>query len=365
MVGVDPCIAAGSTGHGGCLAETEMFQRITTSWTVIWHDPTVLFCVVVTKKQGRALNGRKIEIWGNNDYGSDECQTMSESPAPNRVVSYYYRYIGDPDRTSDIYAGFGAFFLGLGLGIAGILIFLYSASQATPNYALREVAIVTGAVGAPALLIGIVILLPVDTRMLLVAGGGGSICAAGIVRFVAVYPNNFNVTANADYAAQVVGLYSVGLVLVIAATAAALIAHRVEQAGETAAAATGEGEADTESVTDEQVAADIDNALADTEVSWGGVETRETRRLKLDTSALDDVDRESLSESSVETRTTADGVDEAVAQLKGFQGGNVNTTSGGSTDEQAAALQELKQQQAQTGENELTLLDRLRKWLFS
>lgn len=289
---------------------------------------------------------------------------MSDSAGPNQLVSYYHQYIGDPDKTIDIYAGFGTFFLGLGLGLAGIIIFLYSASQAEPIYALREVAIISGAVGAPALLIGIVVLLPVDTRMLLVAGVGSVICAAGIVRFAAVYPNNFNVTANADYAAQVVGIYSVGLTLVIAATAAALVAHRVEQAGDTAVSTAVDDDDADPTVTDEQVAADIGEALADAEISWGGVEKRETRRLSLDTSALDDVDRENLPESSIETRTTSGGVDEAVSQLKGFQGGNVKTASGDSTDDQAAALRELQEQQRSSADPEPSLLDRLRNLLF-
>lgn len=292
---------------------------------------------------------------------------MSEPDGTNHLVSYYRQYIGDPDRTIDIYAGFGTFFLGLSLWLAGIFIFLYSASQAEPVYALREVAIISGAIGAPAVLIGIVILLPVDRRMLLVAGGGSLVCAVGVLRFATVYPNNFNVTANTDYAAQVVGIYSVGLGFVIASTAAALIAHRVEQASETATAPTVDDEDDDEpTVTDEQVEADIQEALADAELTWGGVEKRETKRLSLDTTDFDDVDRESLSNARVETRTTSSNVDDAVSQLKGLQGGNVKTATGDSTDDQVAALRKLQNEQnAATTEPAPGLLDRLRNALFN
>jgi len=272
---------------------------------------------------------------------------MREATDSNQLLRYYRRYIGDPDRAVDVYAGFGLFFLGLGLGIAGILVFLYSATLSGTAYGLRQVAIVSGAVGAPALLGGIVVLLPVDRRMLLVASGGSVICVAGVVRFVSVYPNDFNVSIGPDYAAQVVGIYSVGIVVVIAATAAALVGHQIEQAaGDTDAEGAGTGDdAAGETVTDEQVQTDIDSALDEADLSWGGVAKTETRTLNLDTSAVDDIDSESMPDSGIETRTDDGSVTDAVSQLKGLQGGEVETASGEGTDDQAAALRELREQQ--------------------
>jgi len=211
------------------------------------------------------------------------------------------------------------------------------------------------------LLIGIVVLLPVDRRMLAVAAGGTVICLAGIGRFLAAYPTNFNVSGP-DATAEVVGIYSVGLVLVVAATAAALIAHRIEQASESVAVADDDDD-DEETVTDAEVEADIERELDDAELSWGGVEKRETRRLDLDTSALDDVDSENLPESSVETRTTDSTVNDAVSQLEGLQGGTMETASGESTDDQAAALSELKQERQTTTEPEPTFFERIRDLL--
>ena len=272
---------------------------------------------------------------------------MREATDSNQLLRYYRRYIGDPDRAVDVYAGFGLFFLGLGLGIAGILVFLYSATLSGTAYGLRQVAIVSGAVGAPALLGGIVVLLPVDRRMLLVASGGSVICVAGVVRFVSVYPNDFNVSVGPDYAPQVVGIYSVGIVVVIAATAAALVGHQIEQAaGDTDAEGAGTGDdAAGEKVTDEQVQTDIDSALDEADLSWGGVAKTETRTLNLDTSAVDDIDSESMPDSGIETRTDDGSVTDAVSQLKGLQGGEVETASGEGTDDQAAALRELREQQ--------------------
>lgn len=287
---------------------------------------------------------------------------MSEATDRNQLLRYYRQYIGDPDRTVDVYAGFGLFFVGLGLGVAGVVVFLYSATLSGTAYGLRAVAIVSGAVGAPTLLGGIVVLLPVDRRMLVVAGGGSVICAAGIVRFVGVYPNDFNVSVGPDYAAQVVGIYSVGIVAVVGATAAALVAHQIERAADpTGAVESAEVEDDEETVSDEQVQADIDSALDDAELSWGGVTKTETRTLNLDTGSIDDIDTESLPEG-IETRTADSSVSNAVSQLKGLQGGEVETASGEGTDDQAAALRELREQQRedeQATQADRSLIDRL------
>ena len=287
---------------------------------------------------------------------------MSEATNRNQLLRYYRQYIGDPDRTVDVYAGFGLFFVGLGLGIAGVVVFLYSATLSGTAYGLRAVAIVSGGVGAPTLLGGIVVLLPVDRRMLVVAGGGSVVCAAGIVRFVSVYPNDFNVSVGPDYAAQVVGIYSVGIVAVIGATAAALVAHQIERAADTTRTVeSAEAEDDEETVSDEQVQADIDSALDDAELSWGGVTKTETRTLNLDTGSIDDIDTESLPEG-IETRTADSSVSNAVSQLKGLQGGEVETASGEGTDDQAAALRELREQQRedeQAATADRSLIDRL------
>jgi len=291
---------------------------------------------------------------------------MSESTDANRLLRYYRQYVGDPDRTVDVYAGFGLFFVGLGLGAVGVVVFLYSATlppDELSTYAVREVAGVAAAVGLPALLLGIVVLLPVDKRMLYVSAAGSAVTVAAVGLFVWAYPQDWNVTVPPDYSAQAIAIYSVGIALVVAATGAALVAHRVERVTDGATAAEPDDDDESEaSVSDEQVQADIDRELGDAELSWGGVERTETRRLSLNTNEIDDIDRDSLSDSSTETRTGDGGVDDAVAQLRGLQGGEVETASGGSTDDQAAALRELREQQrdAERDDEADGLTDRIR-----
>lgn len=293
---------------------------------------------------------------------------MSEAPDSNQLLRYYQQYIGDPDRTVDVYAGFGLFFIGLVLGTVGVIVFLYSATlpaDELSTYAVREVAGVAAAFGLPSLLLGIVVLLPVDKRMLYVAGAGTAITIVAIGIFVWAYPFNWNVLSPPDYSAQGIAVYSLGIALVVSATGAALVAHRVERAtSETKAAAADEKERTDETVTDEQVRADIDSALEDAELSWGGVARTESRRLNLDTSAIDEIDSDSLPDSGIETRTADSSVNDAVSQLKGLQGGEVETASGDSTDNQAAALRELREQQreeAQANAANQSLLGRLRE----
>jgi hypothetical protein len=308
---------------------------------------------------------------------------MSESNAENRLLEYYRRYVGDPDRTIDVYAGFGLFFAGIGLGLIGVAVFLYSATlppEALSTYAVQEVAGVAAAVGLPALLLGVVVLLPVDRRMLYLAGVGTAITVVAVGLFSRTYPYNWNVSTGTDYSAQVVAVYAVGLVAVIAATGGALVAHRVERATGAAASAAGAGSAaggtdgdaggaggDGETVTDAQVRADIERELEDAELTWGGVERAQTRRLELDTSAIDevDVDREKLAGSATETRTTSGTVNDAVSELKGLQGGEKKTASGSGTDDQAAKLRELREQQRRDAEadDDGSVVDRI-KGLF-
>jgi len=312
---------------------------------------------------------------------------MSESNAENRLLEYYRRYVGDPNRTIDVYAGFGLFFAGIGLGLIGVAVFLYSATlppEALSTYAVQEVAAVAAAVGLPALLLGVVVLLPVDRRMLYLAGAGTAITLVGVALFSRTYPYNWNVSTATDYSAQVVAVYTVGLVAVIAATGGALVAHRVERATGVAAgsgaagaggAAAGTGAdgaaggagGEAETVTDAEVRADIERELEDAELTWGGVERAQTRRLELDTSAVDDVDvdREKLAGSATETRTTSGTVNDAVSELKGLQGGEKKTASGSGTDDQAAKLRELREQQRREAEadDDGSVVDRI-KGLF-
>jgi hypothetical protein len=145
--------------------------------------------------------------------------------------------------------------------------------------------------------------------------------------------------------------------MVIAATGAALVAHRIEQA----APSTSQTSTDTtDEVTDEQVEKDIEQALDDTEISWGGVDRKNTNQLHLNSTVFDNIPQENLPNSTKVTRKKASAVDAAVTQLRGFQGGHAKTDSGEAPTDQVAALQQLRKQQRDSEPQQQSMLDRIR-----
>jgi len=301
----------------------------------------------------------------------------------NVLFEWYERYIGDPETETDVYLGFALFFGGIALGAIGIVVFLLSAVASgggTPAWAIREVAMVCASVGLPVILLGMVVLLPGDQRMTYVSLGGLAVCLVAVALFVATYPMNWNVARTPDYSAQGVAIYAIGLVAVVGATGAALVGHQVERAtpGERAAevaAETGEaggsgGSSGTgETVSDDQVRRDIDEAMADADLSWGGVNRKNTKRLELNTPSDVEVDREAFENAEATTvRSSGQNVDDALSNLRKLQGREQETDSSTGVDDQTAALTELrKQQEAEeiaTEDDDEGLVDRAKK-LFS
>jgi hypothetical protein len=274
---------------------------------------------------------------------------MSREAQPENVLfDWYDRYVGEPTDERDVYAGFGLFFGGIALGLVGVVVFLLGAavSGASPAFALREIAVVLAAGGLPAALVGAVVLLPGDDRTTYAAVAGTAVCLLAVAVFVWAYPYQWNVAQTPDHSALGVGVYSVGLVLTAAATGAALVGHQVErvallaeqggEAGDTEASA-------DESVSDEDVRRDIDEAMANAELTWGGVERTETTRLEFNTD-VEGVETNADRVEASETRAEGADVDDAVSNLQQLQGRSENTASSTETvDDQTAALTELKQ----------------------
>ncbi|ELZ97057.1 putative permease [Haloferax mucosum ATCC BAA-1512] len=295
------------------------------------------------------------------------------SDGQNRLIALYRDYVGaDADETT-VYLGFALFFTAIGLLAVALATVLWSGGIPPENifkYELREVAGVTGAIGLPLLLTSIVVLLPTKYRLptIVVAVVGLIVCAVGVNQFVNAYPHNWNVEAAADRSGKIVGIYATGAVAVVAASGTTLVGFQLSRARTPAPSASDDDpDADDgvdEEAVSEQVRRDMDEALSNTDLSWGGVRKKETTRLKLDTSSVDDIDRTSFENATV-NETRGGSVDDAVTGLQGLRGGETDTAVGESTDDQAAALSELRKQQQATEESESTgLLDRIRG-LFS
>lgn len=294
---------------------------------------------------------------------------MSEdTPDDSRVLSLYRRFIGEPGRTVDVYGGFALFFGGIAVGALGLLVFLWSGtlSQSTALFwQLREIAIVLAALGLPAFVLSVVVLLPVSRRAEYVAGLGSLVCLAALGLFVWAYPKQWNVLSGADYSAQGIAVYAGGMAVLAGATGSALVAHHIERSSPSAET-TSETAATTESetVTQEQVERDIEEAVANTELTWGGVE-RKTERRRLELNTPDVKSTVSTDQPAGTANTTrSEGVEDAVAGLRQLQGGGPKEAASESVvDEQTAALRELRERQRAEEDEAAGLSDRLKQLL--
>lgn len=280
---------------------------------------------------------------------------MPDGAQPDNVLfEWYERYVGEPATETEVYLGFGLFFGGCAFAALGLLAFLAGTLQygfRTPGYAtLAEPGYLLGMLSLPMALLSVVVLLPTRRRIAATAYGGGAVTLVAAAGFLWAYPD-----AWFDFGTRntllVIGTYAVGVATVTAAAGSALVAHRVEQAqneavaGAAAEAGAASADADSETVTDEQVEADIEEAMSGADLTLGGVERDEGRRLNLST---DDIDSATPA-GDVEAKRTVNpgGVDSAVEGLNQLTGSEENVASSEDTvDEQTAALTELREQQA-------------------
>jgi hypothetical protein len=269
---------------------------------------------------------------------------MAAEQAPDGYLfDLYRRYVGEPEDRTDVYVGFGLFLGGIGLAIVGLLLFLwgntFEARSAGyfawvgPAYALAMVAL-------PVTMLGIVVLLPSERRTLYTSIAGVAVTVGAVLGFLAAYPHDWNGYGN-DYTVEIIATYAVGLAGIAASTGAALIAHYLDMAQQADATAVEADADDGPAVTDEEVRRDIDDAMDGVELSWGGVERTEHKRLSFSEDEFDGVDVDAGGTKTVRSS----GVDTQVAGLKGLKGGETKTTTSSATvDDQTAKLKELREQ---------------------
>lgn len=272
----------------------------------------------------------------------------SETHPDGRLFDLYREYIGEPEETRDVYVGFGLFLVGIGLAIVALLLFVWSSTlepRSSTYFAWVQPAYALGMLSLPTTMLGIVVLLPAERRVLYASIAGASITALAVVGFVWLYPSNWNFYESGDTAistVHVVALYAIGLAGITASTGAALIAHYLDLAREIDSLDAGDDEEEAgERYSDEEIQEDIDAAMEDVELSWGGVEKTENTRL-----SFDDHEFEGANLNLGAKTKRSSGVDAQVAGLKGLKGGETKkTTSKSTVDDQTQKLKELREQQ--------------------
>lgn len=303
--------------------------------------------------------------------GSVRRDMATESSTGNRLLALYRRFLGEPEREIEVYTGFALFFGGIALAALGLVLFFWSAAVPSDGglyWQLREIAIVLAMLGLPAFALSVVVLLPVDRRAIYVGGGGAAICLVAVGVFVYAYPQAWNVDG-LDYSAQGIAVYSGGLAVLVASTGAALVGYHLDRARGPSDAPTAPGQPeaadatgtadDDASVSDERVERDIEAAMEDAELTWGGVKKTETKRLRVDTGDHSDIDSSGFDSGSANT-ASGEGVDDAVAGLRALQGGDAKTGKSEGVDDQTAALTELRERRREDPGDRSTV-DRLRE----
>jgi hypothetical protein len=288
----------------------------------------------------------------------------SNGSIQSRLLSFYWRLFGEPESESDVYLGFALFFGGITFGLLGLALFLGSSTASIEQgsdffWQIREIAIVLAMLGLPSFVLSFVVLLPVDRRARYASGFGVAVCVVAVAVFVWAYPSTWNVPGT-DYSREGITIYAAGLAVLVASSGAGLVGQRLKDA-ETVKEIrevreireevpverdTGDASADTgEDVSEEQVRRDIEQAMNDTDLNWGGVERNETRKLRIETDdeGIDSSAFENLSAN--ESRSSGAGVDEAVSGLRNMQTEEQDTATGDDVDDQTAALQELREKQ--------------------
>lgn len=270
-----------------------------------------------------------------------------ESPPDNPLYNLYREYIGEPEEETDVYLGFGLFFGGIVVGVVALLLTVISFTSfeagTDPFWNWTRIAYALGMLSLPATITGIVVLLPVERRAVYASTAGSLVDLAAVGWFVSVYPGQWN-EYGVGATLGVISLYALGLVLVVGSTGAALVADQLERyqkPGPADIEPVQEEEEPEESYSEAEIQSDIDQAMSGVDLSWGGVEKSESRRLQFDVD--EEMDSSAFSQQSANV-TRSQGVDSQIQNLKAMKGGEKKTATSSSTvDDQTQKLKQLRE----------------------
>jgi len=275
---------------------------------------------------------------------------MTEEPIStpdNFLFDLYEEYIGEPETETDVYIGFGLFFAGVAFAGVALVTFiagvtLYGYRGADGYFSVAQVSYSLALVSAPVTMLSVVVLLPVKKKAVYGALAGAVVAGVATAAFVVSYPEQW-AEGGAGRMLVVMGSYAVGVSVVVAATAAALIAHQLERVSAPEPSEVEENSEDEGKVSTEQVEQDIEQAMEEVDLNLGGVKESENRDLTFKT----DFDETGLKggTSKEPAKTVGGGVDAQVEGLRNMKaGGSKTETSESTVDDQASALNNLRKQ---------------------
>jgi len=291
---------------------------------------------------------------------------MTESMPDNILFDLYERYIGEPETETDVYLGFGLFFVGVAFAAVALIGFVVVVAmygyREGGYFATAQIPYTFALLAAPVTMLSIVVLLPVERRAVYGAVGGSVLTGVATVGFVVSYPNHW-AEAGVGRMLAVMGTYAVGVSVVVAATAAALIAHQLERANGTVVQEDDGSSEDGDEVTMEDVESDIDEAMEDVDLNLGGVKRSEGRNLTFSTDVSTDEMRGGTAKEP--EKTVSAGVDTQVQGLRSMKTGeSKKQTSSTTVDNQAAALSDIKSGNTDEGSVETAESRTVVSWLL-
>jgi len=155
---------------------------------------------------------------------------MSQKRVPSVNLRHkYYRYMNKLEKEVNVKLGFGLFAAGVSVAGLALVLFLYGisletfdayATWAEPAYAMALLAL-------PLVLLGTVILLPPERRVLLASGVGLLVCLVATVGFVLVYPSDWQ-RFGTTQTTYVLGPYALGIGVLTVGMAASMREHAPE-----------------------------------------------------------------------------------------------------------------------------------------
>lgn len=284
-----------------------------------------------------------------------------------QFAAAYRRHFGGTESALQLYSGFTAFFAGVALGLAGILVVLSGDLLIASDHARHEAGIFTAALGMILLFMGLQLTLPSRLIIHAAAGIGALVCVVATALFLQAYPLDWGPRAANDGSRQVILLYTLGLVLLLTTTAMALVVnfvsrHMVLPGRELEDDIFADPD---RPVSMEEVMRDIEREVARQKLTWGGIEgdrlPQQLLKLKADFGPGATV---SQGRAGKVTETMANEMDiayTALARLRGTEGREVSDE-----DDTSTAIEALKAlRRARQVEMEASWWYRFKRWLVT
>ncbi len=284
-----------------------------------------------------------------------------------RFTEGYRHLFGAAQSPIQLYTGFVAFFTGAAMGLLGILLVISGELLIEEIWVRNRAGILIAALGGPLIFMGLQLTLPSRFVIHAISGVGVVICLIAIFIFYQAWPHEWGPQAEIDRSGQVIGIYTIGLVLLFVTTAMALIVNFVSRH----MVLPGQEDPDDlfadrdRPVTMDEVMRDIEREVSRQKLTWGGMEDdrlpREYLKLRADFGPGATVSKGSAGKVTETKATEMEHAFSSLARLRGVEG---RETSG--DDDTATAIDALKAlRRARQVELEASRWYRFKRWLVS